>query len=64
MRLTEGLIAEFQKRYLETFGEHISPETAESELLSLAELVEITRKPIKANKENDNGKQSITQTHG
>ena len=46
MRLSADLIAEFQKRYLTTFGERISPETAESELLSLAELIRITQKPI------------------
>jgi hypothetical protein len=39
MRLSEGLIAKFQKRHLEVFGEHIPPETAEAELLNLAELV-------------------------
>ncbi len=60
MQLSAGLIAEFQKRYLVTFGEHISPEKAESELLSLAELVEITWKPVK---ENDDGKQPITQAN-
>ena len=62
MRLSEGLITQFQRRYLETFGELISQEVAESELLSLAALVEITLKPVKANKENGDGKQSITQT--
>lgn len=62
MRLSAGLIAEFQKRHLETFGEDISPETAETELLSLAELVEISQKSVKAtHKEDDNGKQPITQ---
>ena len=64
MRLSVGLIAEFQKKHLETFGEHISPETAETELLSLAELVGITQKSVKApNKEDDNGKQSATQNY-
>jgi hypothetical protein len=43
MQLSEGLIAEFQKRHFEVFGEHISPETAEAELLDLAELVRITQ---------------------
>lgn len=60
MQLSAGLIEEFQRRYLATFGENISPETAESELLSLAELVEITHKPIK---EDDDGKQPTTQTY-
>lgn len=58
MQLSAGLIAEFQKRYLATFGEHISPETAELELLSLAELVEMTQKPVK---EDDDEKQPTTQ---
>jgi hypothetical protein len=39
MRLSEGLIAKFQKMHLEVVGARISPETAEAELLDLAELV-------------------------
>jgi hypothetical protein len=46
MQLSEGLIAEFQKRHLEVFGERISPENAEAELLDLAELVRITHPKI------------------
>lgn len=42
MRLSEPLIAKFQQVHLEEFGEAISSETAEAELLGLAELVEIT----------------------
>lgn len=64
MRLSASLIAKFQKRYFETFGEAITAELAESELLSLAELVEITRKLVKAtNKGNGNEKQSSTKNH-
>lgn len=58
MSLSADLIARFQKRYFETFGETISAEIAESELLSLAELIKIT-----CIKENGDGKQSITQNH-
>lgn len=42
MRLSDPLIAKFQQAYLEEFGETISAEIAETELLGLAELVEIT----------------------
>lgn len=42
-RLSLDLIAEFQKRYFDVFGEAISPEFAEAELLSLVELVRITQ---------------------
>ena len=42
MRLSEPLIAKFQQAHLEEFGYAISVETAEAELLGLAELVEIT----------------------
>lgn len=60
MRLSEGLIAEFQKRYLATFGEQISPETAEAELLDLAELVRIIHpKPIKDIDGQGNGTEAI-----
>ena len=54
MRLSPALVMEFQKLHLETFGELISPETAESELLSLAELIRITQ-PHKT-KEDENEK--------
>ncbi|MDB5184378.1 MAG: hypothetical protein JWN38_186 [Candidatus Saccharibacteria bacterium] len=43
MRLSEPLIAKFQQAHLEEFGEAISVETAEAELLDLAELVLITQ---------------------
>ena len=43
MRLSEPLIAKFQQAHLEEFGEAITTEAAEAELLGLAELVEITR---------------------
>jgi len=42
MRLSELLIAKFQRAHLEEFGHAISVEAAEAELLGLAELVEIT----------------------
>ncbi len=42
MRLSEPLIAKFQQAHLEEFGYAISAEAAETELLGLAELVEIT----------------------
>lgn len=41
MRLSPDLVAKFQKRYLDTFGEGISTEVAEAELWGLAELVRI-----------------------
>lgn len=53
MQLSTALIKQFQELHLKKFGESISPEAAESELLSLAELIRIT-KPI-MNKENNNG---------
>ena len=43
MRLSEPLIAKFQQAHLEEFGEAISVETAEAELLDLAELVLIVQ---------------------
>lgn len=59
MQLSNSLVAEFQKRYRETFGEGISAEKAEIELLSLMELVSITQKPSNVeghnnDKPNDN----------
>jgi len=41
MQLSKPLIAKFQQAHLEEFGEAISAEAAETELLGLAELVEI-----------------------
>lgn len=56
MQLSQRLIAKFQKVYLEHYDEVISAEVAEAELLSLAELVAITQKPIKPiTKENEDG---------
>lgn len=43
MQLSLDLITEFQKLHLKTFGEPISLETAELELLNLADLVRITQ---------------------
>jgi len=43
MRLSADLISRFQRRYLEVFGEQITPDIAEAELLDLAELVLITQ---------------------
>ncbi len=61
MRLSTGLIAEFQKRHFEKFGEHISSEKAEADLLDLAELIRIiqptTIKDFK--KGQDNGTEAI-----
>jgi len=51
MRLSIALVAAFQELHLKRFGEAILPETAELELLSLAELVRITQ-PINT-KENE-----------
>lgn len=42
MQLSESLITKFQQAHLEEFGYPISAEAAETELLGLAELVEIT----------------------
>ncbi len=42
MRLSENLIAQFQQAHLAEFGYAIPAETAEAELLGLAELIEIT----------------------
>jgi hypothetical protein len=47
MRLSDALVAKFQQIYLEVFGEAISVEVAEAELLSLSELVQITQRPGK-----------------
>lgn len=51
MQLSTALVMKFQKLHLETFGEAISPEKAESELLNLAELIRITQPP--KTKENE-----------
>jgi hypothetical protein len=52
MRLSLELVREFQELHLKTFGKPIPPDAAELELLSLAELVRITR-PLET-KENVN----------
>ncbi len=44
MRLSAPLLMDFQKKYKEVFGESISAEKAEAELLNLAELVSITQR--------------------
>jgi hypothetical protein len=43
MRLSADLISRFQRKYLESFGEHITPDVAEAELLDLAALVLIVQ---------------------
>ena len=43
MQLSEALIARFQQVYLEEFGEVISPDAAERDLLDLVLLVRITQ---------------------
>lgn len=59
MQLSQALIAKFQQAHLEEFGEAISAEAAETELLGLAELVEIvghTQRPTENNIEDkENG---------
>lgn len=42
MQLSAGLIAKFQQAHVKEFGYAISAEVAETELISLAELLEIT----------------------
>jgi hypothetical protein len=61
MQLSEALIAKFQQAHLEEFGEAISAEAAETELLGLAELIEIvgqTQRPTANDVEN--GKENGT----
>jgi len=59
MRLSEPLITKFQQAHLEEFGEAISVEAAEAELLGLAELVEITgRTHQSTDKDVDSGEQN------
>jgi len=47
MLLSKSLITKFQEAHLEEYGEEVSAEIAEAELLGLAELVELTSKSIK-----------------
>lgn len=54
MQLSLDLIKAFQELHLKAFGEQITPEAAELELLSIAELLRIVQ-PLK-NKENENEK--------
>ncbi len=62
MRLSEPLIAKFQQAYLEEFGEAISAEAAEAELLGLAELVEITAHAHRpTGKDGENGEKYGTE---
>ena len=59
MQLSAGLVAAFQQKHLVSFGEAISAEFAEAELLSLAELVKITQQKNQIfTKEYYYGKQS------
>lgn len=43
MQLSSTLIARFQQAYLEEFGDEISPESAERDLLDLAQLVRVVQ---------------------
>jgi hypothetical protein len=52
MRLSADLLARFQKRYFDTFAENISLETAEAELLGLAELIRIATRIQHVNENN------------
>lgn len=62
MLLSESLITKFQEAYLEEYGEEVSAEVAEAELLGLAELVELTSKSIKEiNKENEDEKEDVNK---
>ena len=55
-------ITKFQEAYLEEYGEEVSAEVAEAELLGLAELVELTSKSIKEiNKENEDEKEDVNK---
>ncbi len=47
MQLSEALIAKFQQAHLYEYGEAVSAEKAEAELLGLAELVSLTQPSIK-----------------
>jgi len=64
MRLSLPLITKFQQAYLEEFGQTISAEAAETELLGLAELVEVTghtHRPIDEGEKDgeENGTQAV-----
>ena len=62
MWLSEPLIAKFQQAHLEEFGEAISAEAAEAELLGLAELVEITGRTYRpTDKDRENGEENGTE---
>lgn len=54
MQLSTALVTEFQKLHLKKFGESISLEAAEMELLNIAELVRITQ-PYKAKEDENEG---------
>lgn len=63
MQLSKPLIAKFQQAYLEEFGETISVEAAETELLGLAELVEITGHTHRPTSNNiEDGEENGTRT--
>lgn len=53
MQLSLDLTTEFQKLHFKTFGERISLETAELELLNLADLVRITHSHKTEEDENE-----------
>jgi hypothetical protein len=60
MLLSKNLITKFQEAYLEKYGEEVSAELAEAELLGLAELVELTSKSIKE-MENEDEKENVNK---
>jgi hypothetical protein len=61
MQLSEALIAKFQQAHLEEFGEAISAEAAETELLGLAELIEVVGQTQRlAANDVENGKENGT----
>ncbi len=45
LRLSSGLISDFQAQYLKSFGEEIGASEAEAHLICLMELLLITQKP-------------------
>jgi hypothetical protein len=62
MRLSGPLIAKFQQAHLEEFGEAISTEAAEAELLGLAELIEITGNTRHAiDEDTEDGEENATK---
>ena len=45
LRLSKGLVNDFQAQYLKSFGEAIGASEAEAHLICLMELLVITQKP-------------------